>query len=68
MAVAHADYILELQSNLDRKEMPPSWMWPYTKEMNAWLDRVQADRKKPSASTAEDDNMQGNELVPPHLR
>jgi len=65
MAVAHADHVLELQANLDRAEMPPSWMWPHVKEMNAWIDRIQRehrDRAK-SPGSAEDEDMAENELL-----
>jgi hypothetical protein len=65
MAVAHADYILELQSNLDRAEMPPVWMWPHSKEMNAWIDKVQRDRKNKISNPAaeEDESLQENDLL-----
>lgn len=68
MAVAHADHILQLQENLDRDEMPPEWMWPFTDEMNEHIDRVQADRRNRyssggSDSPSSEDTMQDNQLL-----
>lgn len=65
MAVAHADHILELQANLDRADMPPPWMWPFVKEMNAWIERVQREHKDRAKNpgVTEDEDMQENELL-----
>lgn len=65
MAVAHADHLLQLQENLDRDEMPPEWMWPFSKRMNEWLDQVARDRKDrySGGRSRDDDDMQENELL-----
>ena len=66
MAVTHADHILQLQENLDSNEMPPEWMWPFTSEMNAWLDRVSVERRSRyggSAAGGSDEDLQENELL-----
>lgn len=67
MAVSHADHILQLQENLDRDEMPPVWMWPFTERMNEWLDRITRERKERysngASSDAGDDDMQENALL-----
>lgn len=68
MAVAHADHILQLQENLDRDEMPPAWMWPFTDEMNTWIDRIQKERRDrvggPAPAAEDDDDLQENALLP----
>lgn len=65
MAVAHADYVLELQSNLDHDEMPPAWMWPYQKRMNEHIKDVQKQRRERmnAPAKAEDEGMVENELM-----
>lgn len=56
MAVSHADYILELQSNLDSSEMPPEWKWPLPWEMERHMNKVLADRKKKYGTDNDDDD------------
>lgn len=71
MAVAHADHILELQTNLDGKEMPPEWMWTLPWEMERHMKKVVAARKEKYGKDDDDDDvdMDGdgwtrNEMIP----
>jgi hypothetical protein len=37
--------VLSWSENCGRDEMPPQWMWPFTKEIDQWFDNVEADRE-----------------------
>lgn len=75
-AIDHADMILSLQEDLSSKEMPPEWMWPLSWEMNRWLARIAAERRKRFNIPDDDDGSAHepgdgtwqNEAVPDFLR
>lgn len=56
-AIDHADMILSLQEDLSGKEMPPEWMWPLHWEMNRWLKKVAADRRRKYNIEDDDDEL-----------
>lgn len=56
MAVAHADSILQLQENLESKEMPPEWMWPLSWEMEQHMAKVSAARREKYGIEDDDDD------------
>lgn len=43
--VDHAQTIQFWRENLPREEMPPRWMWHLDHELEAWFERVEADRE-----------------------
>lgn len=49
MAVAHADQIIQIQSDLDHKELPPDWMYQVPWLLSDHLKSVVAARKKPKS-------------------
>lgn len=60
--------VLGWYENLPKEEIPPHWMWPFDKELEAWFKRVDEKRKagrgKPSGSDSSDEApMVQNELT-----
>lgn len=46
---------MQLQESLERKEMPPEWMWPLPWEMESHMRRVVAERRERFGIEDDDD-------------
>lgn len=41
--------------NLLKDEMPPSWMWPFPKELDEWFANVDAERENRMPKTPQEE-------------
>lgn len=44
-AVAHAETVLSWREHLDKDEMPPEYLWPFSEECSAWISSALEARK-----------------------
>lgn len=49
LAIQHASTVINWQENMVRKEMPPSWMWPFPDELEIWFEDIETARENPNA-------------------
>lgn len=56
MAVSHAAQVIHWQSNLAQEDMPPSWMWHLTDELEDWFEEVEYRRKERLGIEDDDDD------------
>ena len=74
MALAHADQMIELQSDLRPKEQPPEWMFEVPWVLSAHLKEVARKRADPSSSHDDEPDWEDevkwdkNNLVPDSWR
>ncbi len=65
--IGHAQTVISWQENLPSDEMPPEWMWPFDKEIEAWFQEVKRarDEKYGGGSDSREDpgDMMENDLV-----
>lgn len=64
-AIEHSEIILSWYENLQAKEIPPPWMWPFQDELDKWFEEIESIRKNESGSGSDEtpEDMDDNEFA-----
>lgn len=46
--------------NLEAKEQPPQWMWPFEDELEKWFEKVKRLRDEKYGTSSDDDDDSGD--------
>lgn len=57
MAVEHAFRILDWHENLPAEDIPPSWMWPVSHEIEYWFEEIERKREDEKNAARTGDEM-----------
>jgi hypothetical protein len=60
-AIEHANSVLSWAENLAEDEIPPSWMWPFSAELEAWFAKVDEKRKARHGGSGSTGSSSGSE-------